>query len=443
MSAGAGGGLGGDLNAVYNVAFFKRNPNYELIVLGMFPEARFMGLTAYDDHWVSAAAINDRDIVPLTSNMQNPYTPSATYLDNQKYAAVVSFGGAQPTTISPGCGFNGINLRSNIMTVTDRHTVPTWTGYPGLPRNFPPHQTGLTDAGSVYVRAYLPSATTSTASVRPIIIVRDLSNGCAVTADDAQNALQLVNVTDIEVFNPWMSVDQINRHFYFQTSMVSRFCYGVDPLSSLRWFRGGEYTAGDNPVTSYSNGQLKASTVSQLIGDPQGLYMRVRFRAPTTPQYPCPGCLFDDSEDLRYWSLSFQTQGTTFASLSDDKLVKDAQGYVTLIVNLNPNSPQPAQVTTANGYTYLNLSAAPAIETLSSLALRQMLPSSTYQRCASNQIPYSTTEYNDQGGLMGEYVPAVDFRRANQLPAIADHVDQGDTCGLQSTTGAQPCSIAP
>lgn len=441
MSAGAGSGLSGDLNAVYNVAFFKRNPNYEVIVVGTFPEARHMGLASYDDHWVSVAAIDDRDIVPMSDRMRNPYTPGATYVAGQNYAAVVSFDGPQPATISPGCGYAGINLRSNIMTVTDRHTVPTWTGYPGLPPNFPPHQTGLTDAGSVFVRTYLPSA--SSTVPRPLIIVRDLSTGCAVTANDALNTLQLVSVSDVEVFNPWMNADQINHHYYFQTSIVGRTCYGLDPLSPVRWFRGGAYSPGNNPAASYSNSQLKASIVSQLISDSRGLFLRVRFKAPTTPHYPCQGCPFDDSEDLRYWSLSFQNVGTTFASLPDDKFVKDAQGYVTVIVRLNPSVAPPAQVTAQNGYTYLDLSAAPGISALASISLRQLRPSATYLRCAATQIPFSTTEYNDQGGWMGEYVPEPDFPSGNQLPGVADHLNQGDTCELQPTGGPVSCTVTP
>lgn len=443
MAAGAGGGLSGDLNAVYNVAFFKRNPNYELIVVGTFPEARYMGLAAYDDHWVTRAFINDRDIVPTSARMRNPYTPGATYVAGQNYAAVVSFGGAQPATISPGCGYTGINLRSNIMTVTDRHTTPTWTGYPGLPSFFPPHQTGLTDAGTVFVRAYLPSTLHTPTTPRPILIVRDLSTGCAVTANDALNVLQLVDVSNVDVFHPWMSADQINYHYYFQNTVVARTCYGVDPLSRVLWFRGGAYSPGENPAGSYSNAQLNSSTVSRLITDSRGLFLRIRFKAPVTPNYPCLGCTFDDSEDLRYWSLSFINVGTTFASFPDDKFVKDAQGYVTVVIKLNPTIGQPAQVTPENGYTYLDLSGVAGIEAFSSIALRQIRPSATYLRCAASQVPFSTTEYNDQGGWMGEYVPAIDFPMGSRLPAVADHLNQGDTCGLPPTIGPVPCKAAP
>ena len=33
-------------------------------VVGSFPEARYMGLAAYDDHWVSIASIEDRKPLP-------------------------------------------------------------------------------------------------------------------------------------------------------------------------------------------------------------------------------------------------------------------------------------------------------------------------------------------------------------------------------------------
>jgi hypothetical protein len=436
---GTGGNLSGDLNAVYNVAYFQRNTNYELIIIGMFPNARYFGLAGYDDHWVSRSSLDDVNMVPLLNSMHNPYVQGSAYRTNQKYAAVLSFGGSEPTQIAPGCGYNGINLRSNIMTVTDRHSVPTWTGYPGLPRFFPPHQTGPSAAGAVMVRAYLPSPD-STGTLTPILIVRDLTTGCAVTADDAINNLQLIDVSGASLLQKWMQADQINYHYYFQNTVVGRSCYGIDPLTKILWFRGGQFSPGDNPAGTYSNGQLPSTLISQLRTGSNSPFLRVRFKAPDTPNYPCAGCLFDDTQDLRYWSLSFTSNGTTYQSIPDTNFVKDAGGYVSLIIRLNPSTTVPPRVTAANGYTYVDFSGIAGIDALSAISLRQLRPSQNYLVCAAVQIPYEASEYNDQGGWMGEYVPTIDFPVGAALPAVADHVNRPNSCGLQPITGPGSCT---
>src|SRR5262249_1578600 len=154
---------------------------------------------------------------------------------------------------------------------------------------------------------------------------------------DAINTLQLIDVSTVSVFQKWMQADQINYHYYFQNTVVGRMCFGIDPLTRVRWFRGGAFSPGDNPAGSYSNTQISASTINQLITDTRGLFMRIRFKAPSVPSYPCAGCLFDDSQDLRYWSMSFTNTGTTYKSISDQNFVRDVNGYVTLIVRMNPS----------------------------------------------------------------------------------------------------------
>jgi hypothetical protein len=436
MEMGSGGGHAGDLNAIYNLAYYKTNPNYELIIIGTYPEARFMALAAYDDHQLSLSTINDRDVVPLTNQMKNPFTPGATYTANQKYAAVVSFGGIQPTNITPGCAYAGYNLRANILEAANHHTGITWTDYPGLPPGFPVHKVGPTAAGSVYVRSY--EASPNRPPQTPLLLVRDLTTGCAITSDQAINVLQMIDVVTAGLYEQWMDADQIHDHYYFQNEIVGRVCYAKDPLSRTAWFRGGEFSPGDNPAASYSNTQLSPQIVNRLVTETQGLFMRFRFKVPTTPQYPCTGCAFDDSKELRYWSLSFQNQAITLASLPDNQIVRDGNGYASVVVRLGPTAP-PTYVNAANGYTVLDLSQNPDIGTLASVVLRQLLPAATY-RCSADQIPFATTEYNDRGGFMGEYVPAVDFVAGSALPPVADHLTRVDSCGLQPTQPPVDCA---
>jgi len=41
-----------DLEAIYTRVYFQVNPAYELIILGTYPNARFMSASVYDDHLV-------------------------------------------------------------------------------------------------------------------------------------------------------------------------------------------------------------------------------------------------------------------------------------------------------------------------------------------------------------------------------------------------------
>ena len=75
-------------------------------------------------------------------------------------------------------------------------------------------------------------------------------------------------------------------------------------------------------------------------------------------------------------------------------------------------------MTAISGYQQLNL-----------LALRNILPASTFD-CAGQYVPYRTLEYTSFGGLMGSYLPVVDYPVASTLPTVASPLGGPDSCGM-------------
>jgi hypothetical protein len=51
------------------------------------------------------------------------------------------------------------------------------------------------------------------------------------------------------------------------------------------------------------------------------------------------------------------------------------------------------------------------------LTIRNTLPNTSTFPCSGQAVPYSTAEYTDAGGLMGPYVPQVDYVDARATPA--------------------------
>src|SRR5947207_2462866 len=113
-------GQGGDLNSVYNEFYYKVDPRYQLIITGSFPNARYFSITAYDSHGAVSQSLLDTNIVPLSSSYINPYQAGAVFVDGQKYAASMDFGGT-PGTLQTGCQMNGYNVDVNKLDVTQRH----------------------------------------------------------------------------------------------------------------------------------------------------------------------------------------------------------------------------------------------------------------------------------------------------------------------------------
>jgi hypothetical protein len=133
--------------------------------------------------------------------------------------------------------------------------------------------------------------------------------------------------------------------------------------------------------------------------------------------------------------MSFLSGTGTITSLSDEDVIRDPNGYVTIIVNVG--APRPSMVTSANGYTYLGLAAG---TTLSAINIRTILTSSAFN-CSSDNVPLFTSEDNPVGGFMGEYVPTADVVSVSKLPSRAHPFSKADTCALVPTTSAQPCTV--
>jgi hypothetical protein len=98
-----------------------------------------------------------------------------------------------------------------------------------------------------------------------------------------------------------------------------------------------------------------------------------------------------------------------------------------LIVSLGA-TPPPA-VTSANYYTYLDLTQVPNYQTLTRLELRNMLPNANFC-CSTSNVPFLTTEYNPEGGFMGQYVPTVDFPTPAEIPTLPTPPVRPDSCLL-------------
>ena len=82
MASGGGSDHTGDPGAVYDQMYFYVKPAYELVVIGTFPNSRFMSATVYDYHLSSIGFIVDQNIPPLVSTMINPFVAGNTFRAN-------------------------------------------------------------------------------------------------------------------------------------------------------------------------------------------------------------------------------------------------------------------------------------------------------------------------------------------------------------------------
>ncbi len=426
-------GLGGDLNTKYRLVFFKVDPRYELIILGTFPNARAFSITAYDEHSAISEYILDTNIVPLTARYTNPYLPGTAFLGGQQFAVPVGFGGT-PGTIQTGCNMNGFSVAANKLNATRRHQGMDWNSDTGLFGVYPqfalhvvdtPQHTNPNTAGAILIRTYLdithPDRPTS-----PQVIVRDVASGCAYPAAYALNTLQIIT-NHVVTGNSWLATSQIQDHFFYANQYLPKLCYATDPQNHLAWLRGTDYVPEDDPDSSYIVAYAPAGLPASLAT--AGRVLRLRFRIPATPPTPCTsGCSRSGTEELRYMSLSFENSGAiTLTSLADSAFTKDSNGYVTLVVGTG--AAIPAWITAANGYTFLDLTSITGYDQLNSLALRNVLPAGNFN-CAGKFIPYRTGEHTPVGGLIGEYLPEVDYPVATSLPRHATPFVQQNSCGI-------------
>jgi hypothetical protein len=423
FSAGHGsGGEEGDLNATYFKAFFKVNPKYQLIILGAFPNARYFSVAVYDAHSAYSQSILDTSITPLTSQYINPYLPGATFISGQLFAVPINFGGT-PGTLETGCMMNGYNVGVNGLDGTQRHAGMDWNSDTGVFQTYPgfeyhvvdtPQHTNPNTAGGLLVRAYLDISNVNY-NTSPHIIVRDVASGCAYPAAYALSTLQIVT-NNSSTGNSWLDNAQVQGHTLYENSYLPKLCFANNSQDSVQWLRRPEYVPGASPDSSYTVATVPAGTPANLAA--AGEVMRIRFQMPSTPPTPCTkGCSRSGNEQLRYLSLSFiGPAGVTYASVADNAFTQDSKGNVTLIVGTGATIP--SWITPANGYTFLDLTPISGFQNLNLLDLRNILPAATFN-CGGQELPYRTGEYTPAGGLMGAYLPVVDYPVAATLPTTA------------------------
>jgi len=432
LALGDGVVVAGDTNALYDVLYYRVDPRYEVVFVGAFPNARSMSVAVYDDHEATLHWLTDYQIVPMSPSFVNPYQPGVAFVPDQRYAVVVGLGGVQPLpdAVTPGCRLDMFNVHVNSLDASMRHTGLSWDGDPGIPAWFPPHETGANTAGAILFRRYLYQSAASPLA-KPIALLRDLTTGCAVPATEATQVLQQVTA-DRRIYTTWVHRDQEDAHWYYVNQVLPRMCYGVDPDSYLLWLRGAEYLPGTNPDAVYLAGQFKLP-----VAPPPDWFMRIRLRLPRMPQIPCLGCTLDGTEELRYWSVSFQNKNFTIASFSDRDVVVDAEGFATIIIGLG--TPAPSHLTPENGYTYFDLTQYTDWNKVTALNIRSILRSPGF-RCSSGELSPRTGEYNSLGGFMGEYSPAVDFLTSTQIPPVAEPYRRPDSCEQTPPEAPVPCT---
>jgi hypothetical protein len=396
-------------------------------------------------------SILDTRIVPLTSQDVNPFLPGVSYIDGQRLAVPIGFGGT-PGKLETGCMMNGYNVDVNGLDATERHPGMDWNSDSGFFQQFPnfvynhvvdnAQHTNPNTAGVVMIRAYLDS-TPLTYATNPHIIVRDVASGCAYPADYALNTLQIA-ANNGDTGRPWNDQTQIAGHHVYEFSYLPRLCNG-SPSSPNRlpWSRMGEYVPWTNPDASYIATGVPDGLPATLAA--AGQVLRIRVQVPATPPTPCTnGCSRSGQEQMRYMSLSFQEAGgSVLASLADTAFTKDANGYATLIVGTGATIP--AWVTPANGYTFLDLTALSTYQQLSLIAVRHMIPAAGFT-CAGQFVPYRTGAETPAGSLMGDYLPVADYPVAASLPQVAAPLVGPGGCGVfpAGQPGTRPaCGVFP
>lgn len=346
---------------------------------------------------------------------------------------------------------NGYNVAVNGLDATQRHPGMDWNIDAGFFQQYPNFDNHVVDnaqhtnpntAGSVLIRAYLDSTPLSYAT-NPHIIVRDVASGCAYPAAYALNTLQIVTPAG-NMGHTWMAQNQVADHTVYTTNYVPKWCNApVAPPNQLPWTRPEEYVPWANPDAAYISAGMPAGLPATLAA--AGQVLRIRVRVPATPPTPCTnGCSRSGNEQMRYMSLSFRdANGDVFASIADTAFTKDPNGYATLIVGTGATIP--AWITPANGYTFLDLTAAQGYQQLSMMTMRHMIPGAGFT-CAGQFVPYRTGAEVPGGSLMSDYMPVADYPAAASLPQVAVPLVGPAACDVfpAGQPGIRPaCGVLP
>jgi hypothetical protein len=406
LISGSGLNYSGDSNATYDSIYYVVKPGYEIVLLGTYPNGRFMSVTIYDEHLAITSSVIDQNIPPLNSTMMNPYLVGAVFQPNQQYGLTINLGTPLTATPSPGCSASDTTIDQTVLSASQIHSGLTWANYTGtLPVGFPSHQTGANSSGLITVRKYLAISNNTPETV----IVRNTSTGCAIPASQAL-ALGILNTTTGLSSPTLLNQNQIAAHQEFSNEIEPLLCYNPDPNNAKQWFRSVDYIPLANLGASLDV-NLTSANMQPLLSGQQ--FIRMRFPAPTTPNIPCAsgGCALTGLEDLRYFSISFLGPNTpdgktTLTSISDTALTHDPNGNVTLLIGLG--AQPPSFVTAANYYTYFDLTQVRNYSTLTRIEIRHLLPNANFS-CSNANVPLFTMEYNNVGGFMGQYVPTFDF----------------------------------
>jgi hypothetical protein len=446
----------GDLNAIYYTIYYKVDPRYQLIVLGDYPNARYMNIATYDEHLAPTPYISDTDITALAPKYTNTFRPGATYVAGQKYAVPINFGGT-PGTIETGCSTSAFAIDVNGLDATQRHQSMNWNADQGFSQEFPntplhvvdtPQHTNPNTAGMLHVRTFL-NISAQVAGDIPHVILRDVASGCAYPAAYALQVLQVVTTNGKMAKAQWLDQVQQNNHVLYETKYLPQLCYAVDPANAAAWERGAEFVQGTGLTDSYASAAFPYGLPESLAA--AGQVMRIRLRLPTTPPTPCiDGCSRSGNEQVRYMSLSFINFTTeycgcnqTLASLADSAFTEDPNGYATLIVGTGATIP--SWITPANGYTYLNLTAVQNYQLFNNLVIRNILANSAFN-CSGFAVPYYAEAYTPTGNLTSDYAPVVDYPAAATLPTVATPLNGPQACGVFPAgrpTALPTCSILP
>jgi hypothetical protein len=459
LSVSSADSVEGDLNAVYYTIYYQVDPRYQLIVLGDFPNARYMNVATYDTHLAPIPYISDTNIVPLAAKYVNPFSPGVAYVAGQKYAVPINFGGT-PGDVEPGCSTSAFNVDVNGLDATQRHQSMNWNADQGFSQKFPqaplhivdtPTHSNPNTAGMLHVRTFL-NITSQVPGNIPHVIVRDVASGCAYPAAYALQTLQIVTTSGQLAKSEWLDEVQQQNHVLYETSYLPQLCYAVDPQNAAAWERGAEYVQGTGLTDSYASAALPNGIGQTLAA--AGEVLRIRLRLPTTPPTPCTdSCSRSGNEQTRYMSLSFINYtsqycgcNSTLASLADSAftVTGNPQGYATLIVGTGATIP--SWITPANGYTFLDLTTIAGYQQFNNLVMRNILPNSTFD-CSGFVVPYYAEEYTPLGNLTSDYAPVVDYPVAATLPTTATPLVRTPSCGdfppNGRPAGLTACKVLP